>query len=409
MFATSGATLAADVSPAFTFFAQCGDLDQIYDPAVGSPDRKSSYTGKWCELESPDGKQAWDTDIPAADVLAKVEFRLSGYPAFDPDSVEYALLRFDVLYEPVSGPDRGYGDESISLANNETCEGICTFNYTKRLRSALVAAGRDERQWISLTLDLISGVADATEIDGRGNPILGRFYPNVGVDPCDEKTKRYLADACRKILRAASDGSIQGSWQWSGRASYVSFLGRGRKPSTNKVLPVRSVENQVGTTMLGGPNELRDADATNWKIRAQSNADSWVAGFVAVFDVPEVIQTADKTAQFDAIVEMNGGMQGSAPGRYVLSVINPEKSAPDNEVVISDGTFSTSANKQTKLRRELKDIRTYVDQQGKLRIKFSYSNMLKSIPLTNVLEKFNTGIVPTVQLDRLRVIVRVPE
>ncbi len=400
---------SSGASAPFVFFAQCGDPDQTFDPAVGSADRKSSYPGTWCGLESTDGKQTWDLDIPAPDVESKVEFRLSGYPAFDADSVEYAVLRFDVLYEPEAGSGTPRVPESVSFVDHESCGGLCTFTYTKGLREALVKAGRDERQWIALTLDLVSGIVDASEIDGRGNPVAGRCYPNIPLDLRDESTGRYPAKECRQILREASDGTLQGSLQWNGKVSYVSLTGRARKPSATKVMTVRSVEDQVGTSMLGSCVDLHAADGSHWKILSKSTPEAWVAEFVAVFDAPEAVRNAKEGLHINAILEFNGAAGGSAPGRYTLSVIDPGKQAPGNELTVFDDLLSTSGYKETKTRCEIKDIRRHIDASGRIRIRFSYRNNLKSIPIMNVVERFNSATVPSVQLDRLRIIVRVPE
>lgn len=415
----SSHTNRVEPAPAFNFFAQYGDLNQVYDPTVGSADRMSSYPGDWCENDSVfNGTQLRDTDMPAENLSGLAHYRLSGYPAFDPESVEWAVLRWDVLYEPGVAESSGYKQERIDFREFTPCRVFGGFNYTAGLRERLESAGQNRRQWISLTLDLRSGWIDAAEIDPQGNPVANRHYSQIAIsqDLRDPLEPRYPAELCERVLRAASKGRLQGGLCWGGKVSFASIAGRARPPHAVRALVIERCELISGHADAGSWHELSEFDERSWAIRAADRRSAWAVEFDLLLKVPGMVAEKGQSPAETAELEFASNATTATVGKYSVSIEVPSLAElghtgdtkwPRQFETLLFGDFARASNGPVKRSMQLREFRRFVDREGFVRVRFTYENKARAF-VTKVVEELLEAVVPLVRIDLLRITVRGP-
>jgi hypothetical protein len=375
--------LRSEPPPSFVVFAQYGDLDQIFDGSVGSPDRQSSYPGSWCvDKGNNNGGQKRDTDNPSEKYITEGAFRLSGYPAFDPESVEFALLRVDVLYEPEAETITTESTEEFLFRRKDTCSGFGSVYYTKSLREALKQANQDRRQWVALTLDLVSGALQAQEIDAHGNPITDRLYVGLSVrnqwKNDDPRTKRYDRLECREVLQQASDGALEGLVRWSGKYSYVSLIVKARPPAKTRVVQISHCELRSGRTNAGGWQVLDETGEHLWKITPANAGDKHVVEFDLTYTLPQELHAFVMDGQrvrAAARLDFQGSTPGTTVGKFTISLRDPTRE--DSFVEIDTGLLAPSGIEPTRRSIPITELHKFVDDDGTIVVRYRHENHVK--------------------------------
>lgn len=356
--------------------------------------------------------------MPAENLSGLAHYRLSGYSAFDPDSAEWAVLRWDVLYEPGVAERSEYEQERIDFREFMPCGGLGGFNYTAGLRERLEAAGQNRRQWIALTLDLRSGWIDAAEVDPKGNPVPNRHYPRIRIsqDRRGPLEPRYPAELCERVLRAASKGRLQGGLCWGGKVSFASIAGRARPPHAVRALVIERCELVSGHVDAGSRHDLSEFDERSWAIRAADRRTTWAVELDLLLKVPGMVAEKGQSPAETAELEFASNATTATVGKYSVSIEVPNLAEPDQTGKTSKsgqfetllfGDFARASNGPVKRSMQLREFRRFVDREGFVRVRFMYENKARAF-VTKVVEELLEAVVPIVRIDLLRITVRGP-
>jgi hypothetical protein len=230
------------------FMATFGDVNTVPD---GIQDHYQTYASPvnfvtWAQ-NAASGSGSWlPPDLSNSDAYSlplqvankKFPFVLAGYPRFNPDRVQRAVLRVDLGWPVVSSPRSDtfrFWDEvdatgaySTALNHGQRVDDLLNKRYP--MPGCVYDPGKRncaEPQWISLEIDLLDGSIRAKRIaEGSGAPIqdYGLICPSADICPA-WGTQAYNADrgGPRDVLRLAADGTLYGLLEDDSYLSYVSL------------------------------------------------------------------------------------------------------------------------------------------------------------------------------------------
>lgn len=202
-------------------YATFGDNTQVLDGA-GTVDDPAAALYAIPPAYLANAALWWGNGVAMSDqfiVDAAHPFVLQGYTPFDYELVDSAFLRFDVFYWSYSNTEGiGFMDEDGTWSHL-----LWNWAWYDDLQTTLRKQEHDYRQWVSIRLDLLTGVAFAWEIDAYGNPIydygiIGKFGDNAW----DYGDLYY-------VLKLAGDGDLYGLLYDDTPLSYVAFYAQSSK------------------------------------------------------------------------------------------------------------------------------------------------------------------------------------
>lgn len=216
MFLTIAAlSLSAQAAPNCAFLSTFGDNTQVDDGAGTVDDAAAPLyampAGFLNAVQFQFGNGIARTDQIVVDAAHPII--LQGYTPFDYETTEYAFLRFDIYWTTYSN------SEAFTTVDDTFTQMPFVWSYydalTERLRKFEVRSP----EWVSIRLDLLSGVAYAAAIDPYGNTVedYGAFT-TFGSAPGDSGQLYY-------VLKDASDGTLYAELYDDMPLSYVALYG----------------------------------------------------------------------------------------------------------------------------------------------------------------------------------------
>jgi hypothetical protein len=213
--ALSLVSTTAQAAPACAFFSTFGDNTQVDDGTASVDDAAAPLYAMPATFLNI-AQWQWGNGMAHTDQIvvdAAHPIVLQGYTPFDYETTEYAFLRFDIYWSTYSNT------EAFATIDDTFTQYLLTWSYYDALTDRLQKFGVKKPEWVSIRLDLLSGVAYAASIDAYGNPLVDYgAFTKFGAAPGDSGQLYY-------VLKDASDGTLYAELYDDMPLSYVALYG----------------------------------------------------------------------------------------------------------------------------------------------------------------------------------------